>query len=106
MSHPITNCKTALTAAVGAASTSLATSLAEGKHPGTDLYRLVANANLWWKQDLLANAQPTASAGAGSVYLAAGRVALIDSWMGGRISVIQDGASTGTACIARVVAVR
>lgn len=83
--------------AVGAASAQFTNIVAMA---AGEIYVLVANVDLWYKQ----GANPTASAAAGSVFLPARATAVIDGSQGVKLAVIQD--STGgkaSLCRARVV---
>lgn len=78
--------------AVGAASVQFSSTLASGQ-----VWLFVSNANCWIAQ----GANPTASAGAGSMYVPANVVISIWGNGGAKVAVIQDGASTGKASLTR-----
>lgn len=81
--------KSSAVRAVGLASAQFATVMDSGVQ-----YVLRANTNLWWRAD---SANPTASAGDGSHFLAAGQTALIGG-AGYKVAVIRDTAD-GTASL-------
>jgi hypothetical protein len=72
------------------------TSAAFGAMAVNEIWRLTATTNLWWSQ----GATPTATAGAGSAYLAAGQVVLVNGNNGAQVAVIEDTAA-GKASLCR-----
>lgn len=79
-------------AAIGGAAANVATALTPGKR-----YEFTANTNCYIKQGVA----PTATAGAGSLYVPAGRVVPIHGSNGAVISAIQDTAP-GRGVVAEV----
>lgn len=67
---------------------------------GQHLYRFCANVGTWIAQ----GAAPTASAGAGSMYIPAGKEVLLDGLEGAQLAVINDG-SAGKASLVPVLRV-
>lgn len=95
MSFLSVNSATADSAVIGAASVQFTTinAMAAGQ-----FFELVANADCWYSQ----GANPTATAGAGSIFLPARKSVIIDGALGAKIALIQDGASAGKASLARI----
>lgn len=88
-------------AAVGASAVAFTLVMKPGER-----YRLTTNASMWFRQSTDTTANPAAKATAPSVYLAAGAEVTLTTSLAGagtKLSVIQDGASTGFASLARVV---
>lgn len=81
VSYP--NTTASQSAAIGGAAANVATALVPGKR-----YEFTANTSCWIKQ----GAAPTATAGAGSLFVPAGRVVPITGSRGAIISAIQDAA--------------
>lgn len=77
--------------------TTLADALVTSKTPGTAKYSYVSNVATWIAQ----GASPTASAGAGSMYVPANVVVILDGAYGAELSVIAD-ASSGKASLTPV----
>lgn len=75
------NTTTSQSAAIGVAAANVATALVPGKR-----YEFVANTDCWIKQ----GSAPTATAGAGSMFVPARRVVPIHGSRGAVISAIQD----------------
>jgi hypothetical protein len=67
---------------------------------GQHLYRYCANVATWIAQ----GANPTATAGAGSMYVPAGSPVLLDGFDGAKLAVIEDG-SAGKANLVPVLRV-
>jgi hypothetical protein len=77
-------------AAVGSSSTTFALTLDGTSYPqGVALYEFVANVDSWICQ----GASPTASAGAGSMFVPANVPVIIDGVNGAALAVIQDSTS-------------
>jgi hypothetical protein len=94
----ITSTPSADSVSVTGTSAAFALVLDATKPFGQAIYRLTSNVDLWWAQ----GSSPTASAGAGSAFLAAGDGALIEGRLGARVAVISDGVD-GRASLCPVV---
>lgn len=89
---PILDTASALEAVVGSSSAQF------GAMAAHEIWMLEADTDLFYSQ----GANPTATAGAGSSFLAKGQQALLDGSFGAKVAVLQDSVA-GKATLSRVI---